>query len=202
VTAEEAWSRHVGAPVDPDALRAELSGGTIAEAFHAAAVAGGDRPALSVDGDARTHAELDAGAGRFATLLRERGVTAGDALLLAVPSSVATVEAYLGAMRAGAVVVLANPSYTEGELRYLVEHSGAVAAVVGPDVAERLRGILDTVVDALAQDTSALAVMPVEPAVAQRAGLLAYTSGTTGRPKGVPLDHANVLSNMRAVLRA
>src|SRR5262249_11971890 len=146
--------------------------------------------------------ELDADAGRFATLLRERGVAAGDAILLSVPSSIATVEAYLGAMRAGAVVVLANPSYTQSELRYLVEHSGAVAAVVGPDVAARLRGILDVIVDALAQDTSGLAVLGVEPAVAQRAGLLAYTSGTTGRPKGVPLDHANVLANMRAALRA
>jgi malonyl-CoA/methylmalonyl-CoA synthetase len=183
-------------------VRASLGAGTIAEAFHAAALAGGDRPALTVDGSARTHAELDAGAGRFATLLRESGVTPGDAILLSVPSSIGTVEAYLGALRAGAVVVLANPSYTEGELRYLAEHSGAVAAVASGAVGARLGGLVRTVVDAEADAASGLDSMPVDPVVAQRAGLLAYTSGTTGRPKGVPLDHANVLANMRGIMRA
>jgi malonyl-CoA/methylmalonyl-CoA synthetase len=202
VTAPEAWSRHVGASVDPDAPVAELGEGTLAEAFHAAAAARPDRPALSVDGVARTYGELDAAAGRFATLLRRNGVAPGDAILLSLPSSVAVVEAYLGAVRAGAVVVLANPSYTAGEVCYLAEHSGAVAAVAGEDMRERLGGLVPTVLDASADAAADLAPMPVDPATAQRAGLLAYTSGTTGRPKGVPLSHANVLANMRAIMRA
>jgi malonyl-CoA/methylmalonyl-CoA synthetase len=202
VTAPEAWRRHVGASVDPDALVAELGAGTLAEAFHAAAAARPDRPALSVDGVRRTYGELDAAAGRFATLLRGNGVAPGDAILLSVPSSVAVVEAYLGAVRAGAVVVLANPSYTAGELRYLAEHSGAVAALAGEEVRERLGGLVRTVLDPSADAASGLSPMPVDRATARRAGLLAYTSGTTGRPKGVPLSHVNVLANMRAIIRA
>ena len=202
MTAREAWSRHVGASVDPDALVAELSEGTLAEAFHAAATTRPDSPALAVDGTARTYGELDAAAGRFAALLRRNGVEPGDTLLLSVPSSVAVVEAYLGAVRAGAVVVLANPSYTADEVRYLAEHSGAVAAVAGEAVHERLDGLVRTVLDASADAAADLTPMPVDPATAQRAGLLAYTSGTTGRPKGVPLSHANVLASMRAIMRA
>jgi malonyl-CoA/methylmalonyl-CoA synthetase len=67
---------------------------------------------------------------------------------------------------------------------------------------ERAAGLVDVVLDAEAGPAAGLDVAPLDPAVARAAGLLAYTSGTTGRPKAVPLGHANVLSSIRAVMRA
>jgi malonyl-CoA/methylmalonyl-CoA synthetase len=203
VSAQQAWSRHLGAPVeDPSALVAALGEGTLPEAFSAAAAAAGDRPALAVDGSERTYAELDAAAGRYASLLRSRGVEPGDRLLLCAPSSIGMVEGYLGALRAGAVVVLANPSYTAAELAHLAQDSGALAALAGGPALERVGRLVDVVLDAEADEAADEPAFPVEPAAARAAGLLAYTSGTTGRPKAVPLTSANVLSSIRAVMGA
>src|SRR5690242_8821860 len=145
MTAAAAWSRHLGTSVDPAALVAELGAGTLVGAFSAAAGARPDQPALDVDGVARTHGELDAAAGRFAALLREAGLRPGDVVLFSAPSSAVLVEAYVGALRAGAVVLLANPSYTAGELEYLAGHSGAAVAVT--DARDRLEGLFPTVLD-------------------------------------------------------
>jgi malonyl-CoA/methylmalonyl-CoA synthetase len=196
----DAWRRHLGGDVDPEALRAELAAGTLAEAFAATAAARADDPALTIDGAARTHGELDDAAARFATALRQRGVAPGDAILLATPSSMAMVEAYVGALRAGAVVVLANPSYTASELNHLATDSGAVAAVAAGPARALVTGMVDVVLEP--EDVAGTEPLPLDPDAAAQAGLLAYTSGTTGKPKAVPLTHANVLASVRAVLRA
>jgi malonyl-CoA/methylmalonyl-CoA synthetase len=196
----DAWRRHLGQEVDPEALIAELSAGTLAEAFAATAAARADHPALTIDGVARTHGELDDAAARFAAALRQRGVAPGDAILLATPSSMAMVEAYLGALRAGAVVVLANPSYTASELNHLANDSGAVAAVAAGPARGLVAGMVEAVLHP--EDAAGVEPLPLDPDAATQAGLLAYTSGTTGKPKAVPLTHANVLASVRAVMRA
>lgn len=202
-----AWRRHLGdADRDPRALCDELAAGSLHEAFHATAQSHGDRVALAIGGSARTHAELDLAAGRMTGVLAAHGVRPGDAVLLCAPSSIALVEAYLGALRAQAAVVLANPAYTAAELRHIAADSGAVAAITaggaryavaaaGRDVAG-LRIVLDLDdLDARAYDARA-------PAGSSEPALLAYTSGTTGKPKAVPLTHANILSSIRAAMLA
>ncbi len=204
----DAWRRHLGREPDPGALIAELASGSLPEAFHATAAAGADRPALSIDGVERTHGQLDEAAGRFAAHLRAQGVGPGAILLFAAPSSMAMIEAYLGILRAGATVLLANPSYTKAELRHIAEDSGAAAAVAAEpslatlgELAEELPD-LALVLDVEAPDAAKLEPLPVEPLAPDSVALLAYTSGTTGRPKAVPLTHANVLSSIRAVMLA
>jgi malonyl-CoA/methylmalonyl-CoA synthetase len=200
-----AWRLHAAREVDP----AELAEGTLPEAFHAAAEAAAERTALDVGGTALTHGELDARAAAVGGWLRERGLLPGDALLLVGPSSMALVCAYLGALRARLMVVFANPTLTEGELRHLAADSGAAAAIAAKPalpslerLAVDLPGLRLVLELEAASGASTAASLAPERADPDAPALLAYTSGTTGRPKAVPLTHANLLSSIRAAMLA
>jgi len=154
-----------------------------------------------VDGEPVTHAELDEASGRVAAWLARR-VRPGDRVLLAAGASIGFVRCYLGALRAGAVVVLANPGYTAAELGHLVADSGAVLAFADREPARRLAG-------SAGLEIADVRELPanVRPSTGVMAGpdqvaLLAYTSGTTGRPKGVPLTHRQVTVSIRTVMAA
>lgn len=203
-----AWTAHLGFQPDPVELISQLRTGSLPEAFHATAAEVPEMPALDIDGVARTHGELDDAAGRFAALLRDRGVAPGAVVLLAAPSSMQMVEAYLGILRAGAVVLLANPAYTGPELRHLAHHSGASRAVAAGASLDAIRTLADelpalgNVIDVTTEDHTSYEPLPVAALDSGADALLAYTSGTTGRPKAVPLTHANVLSSIRSVMLA
>jgi len=112
------------------------------------------------------------------------------------------VAGYLGALWIGATVVLAHPSSTEDELRYLAADSGAAVGIASEERRERL-GVAVPVVDILAGADVASSPEPVAAALdGSTRAVLAYTSGTTGRPKGVPLSHANLATSIRAAMAA
>ena len=211
----EAWERHANAPVDPHALRLRLAHGNLPRAFHEAAVEAGDRIALTVEDESVTHRELDARAGRLAAWIREQGVRPGDRIVLAGASSLALVVSYLGILRAEAVVVLADAALTERELHYLVEDSGAVAAFAGGEACGRLSTIArdDVLGPVVALDagnrepTFEQALeghLPLPPPGhdGRRTAVFGYTSGTTGKPKGAPLAHTNLLASLRGIMLA
>ncbi|WP_127931373.1 class I adenylate-forming enzyme family protein [Nonomuraea polychroma] len=201
-----AWERHV--EDDVAGVLAGLAEGTLGEAFQRTARLRPDAVAIQVDDDALTHAELDRHAAAVAGWLRGR-LPAGARVVIAAPNGVALVTAYAGVVRAGCVAVLASPALTERELRHLVADAGAEAAFatgashealarIGPPlrvlVALDGTGFHDVLACGLARDP--------EPIPSSSPALLAYTSGTTGTPKGVPLSHANLLSSIRAALAA
>ena len=197
-----AWRRHLGEDADPDALRAELASGTMGEAFAAVAADRPETPALEIDGVALTHGEVDARAARVGGFLRARGVDAGDRVLLCAPTSMDLVVAYLGIVRIGATAMPCDAALTASELRHLLADGAPVAAFVVPDAGERLReaGEVETVVPIA--EAGALDADPAGPEPDPGPAMLAYTSGTTGTPKGVPLTHANVLASTRGVVKA
>ncbi len=216
----EAWERHLGRRLEGEAsinsLRAELAEGSLPRAFQATAIHHPDRAALTIDGATVTHGELDLLAAKAGGWLREQGVGPGQRVLLCGRTSLDLVVAYMGVLRIRGVMVPAGASLTEHELRHLVDDSGAVCALAQGEALDKLVSISRSStlrrVAALGEDAKGVpslpqgisksaAVDPCEPK-GDEAALLAYTSGTTGRPKGVPLSHANLLSSIRAAMLA
>ncbi|HEU5109581.1 MAG TPA: AMP-binding protein, partial [Micromonosporaceae bacterium] len=188
------WSVHV-----PAAAAVDLAaGGSLPGAWTAAWAAAPDRAVVRTqDGVRLTAAHLAELTGTAAGRYAAAGLAPGDRVLLSAPSSVDLVVAHVAALRAGLTVVPANTAYTSRELAHLVADAGPRLAVI--DEPGRLSG-LD-----LAATTPDLAGLPasgtatLDAAAPTDLGLIVYTSGTTGLPKGAPLTHANLLATAHAV---
>lgn len=147
-----------------------------------------------------TWSELGQRARRVAGTLLAAGVVPGDRVALLHGNDTGFVEAFFGAALAGGVVVPVNPRLTAPEAAYILGHAQARAAVVGAGftgiATEAAAGLSTRLVfpeDVLAAggaDPVARAGAAVTPGMDAE---ILYTSGTTGRPKGVVLTHEAVV---------
>jgi long-chain acyl-CoA synthetase len=128
-------------------------------------------------GRSLSYGELWDGAARVAGGLRDAGIRRGDRVAIRLGNGADWVLAFFGCQLLGAVVVPVNTRFTDDEVAYLIEDSGAAFTFM-PDAP-----LLDgepTDVDDLAPDDLAA---------------IFYTSGTTGFPKGAMTSHANFTTN-------
>ncbi|MDJ0826519.1 MAG: malonyl-CoA synthase [Rhodobacter sp.] len=159
------------------------------------------------DGSEITHAEFLATAARYAHVLTDAGLSAGDRLAAQVQKSPQALALYAACVQAGIVFLPLNTAYTVEELTYFIENSGAKLVVCDagrqaalmpvaaqhearletlnadgtgslPDLARAKPGTFDTV-----------------PRSEDDLAAFLYTSGTTGRSKGAMLTQGNLLSN-------
>jgi long-chain acyl-CoA synthetase len=167
-----------------------------------------DRPAIRLDGDVLTYAALDEASARLAQLLRARGVAPGDRVGIMLPNVPEFAIVYYGVLRVGGTVVPMNPLLREREVAYYLGDSGARVLFVWHQVAdEATRGAkaagTDTVVVTPGGLADLLADFPPGPQAARQGGqdtaVVLYTSGTTGKPKGAELTHANLGTNAAVV---
>ncbi len=162
------------------------------------------RPALRFDADAISYAELDAMVRRVASLLRVRGVEPGDRVGLMLPNVPEFAFAYYGVLFAGAVVVPMNVLLKEREVAFYLADSQARIVLAWHGVGAVARaGATEAGVDCMVIEPSGFAeiLATVQPlaAIGERSSLqtavILYTSGTTGKPKGAELTHANLAIN-------
>jgi long-chain acyl-CoA synthetase len=164
----------------------------------------GERPAVRADDHWLDYATLLDEARRVTALLQARGVQPGDRVGLVLPNVIAFPVLFYGALGAGAVVVPMNPLLKAREVQYYLEDSGATVVFAWHAMAEEAGKAAATVgIDCLPVAPAELRALlaeqdPVEE-VAEREdddlAVLLYTSGTTGRPKGAELTHANLTTN-------
>jgi acyl-CoA synthetase (AMP-forming)/AMP-acid ligase II len=173
------------------------------------------RPVL-VDGPSGrtlTGGQVAGGARRVAAALARRGFGKGDVLAIYSPNLPEYALAFHGPALAGGIVTTANPLYTAGELEHQLRDTGArflvTVAPFLPKAREAARGTAVREIFVFGEsddatpfarllesdgDAPAVRIDPVVDLVA-----LPYSSGTSGRPKGVMLTHRNLVAVTRQV---
>jgi long-chain acyl-CoA synthetase len=155
--------------------------------------------------------ELDRAARGVATSLGLRGLAPGDRVALMIPNVPEFTIAYFGTLYAGCTVVPLNVLLSAPEVQYHLEDSGAKLLVAHPlfdaPAREGAREAGVPVIGAEGSGPGTLAELAAgEPAPGLHAtqpsdtAVILYTSGTTGKPKGAELTHANLLLNSALVV--
>ena len=179
-----------------------------------------DAPALveagtgsDIGGPTRTWGQVDADVDALARGLSSLGLVAGQRVALALANGIGFVTTYLAVLRTGLVAVPLNPGSPVNEIERMLADSGAKVAIGDATTVAALRtalgaGPVDLVVqgaplrpgeigfDDLGRRGTGTVVTPAD---AERLAVLLYTSGTSGRPRGVMLSHRALLANIRQV---
>jgi acyl-CoA synthetase (AMP-forming)/AMP-acid ligase II/aryl carrier-like protein len=164
---------------------------------------------ISLNGRTMTYRHLQGYIVNLGRTLRQAGVEHRDAVGIALPNGIDAAAAFLS-VSASAAAAPMNPQLTESELEFLVKDLNMQAIVVpeGNDSLVRsvaLRLCLTTVEvppDAGGMDGEALADLEAfgfEEPDSDAIALLLHTSGTTGRPKTVPLRHCNLVASAQNI---
>ncbi|MFI7297216.1 benzoate-CoA ligase family protein [Streptomyces sp. NPDC050121] len=151
----------------------------------------GSRVAFHQGHQGWTHGEVHALAARAAGVLAGHGVRPGDRVLLALPDGIAWVTAFLGVARLGAVAVLVNPELPAAEHAFMAEDTGAVLCLTGPGLEDRFTERARLGADQFLALAPTAVPAPAHPVDADAPLYVQYTSGTTGRPKGVVHTHGD-----------
>ncbi|MFE9447210.1 benzoate-CoA ligase family protein [Streptomyces sp. NPDC006739] len=151
----------------------------------------GGRIAFHQGHRAWTHGQVHALAARAAGVLAGHGVRPGDRVLLALPDGIAWVTAFLATARLGAVAVLVNPELPASEHAFMAEDCQAVLCVTGPGLEDRFADRARLGADQLVALTAVTEPAAAHPVDAHTPLYVQYTSGTTGRPKGVVHVHGD-----------
>jgi fatty-acyl-CoA synthase len=164
--------------------------------------------AFRCDGVARSYREAETRVARITSALRARGVSRGDRVAVMMRNGIETIEVYLAIVRAGAICVPVNFRFVAAELADLLadaepvlvicdEASVAVVSAICP--ADRIiagTAGLERVIESAPDD--GIGATASENDVA----FMMFTSGTTGRPKGALLSHANLIANTMTMFAA
>ncbi|MFI9190667.1 amino acid adenylation domain-containing protein [Streptomyces californicus] len=190
-------------PVGRDATLHELVGAQAAATPGATAVVHDD--------GLLTYAELDERSTRLAHRLRAHGVRAETPVGVLLERDPELVVALLGVLKAGGAFVPIDPTYPAARIRHMLDDSGARAVLLRQDLRDRLPedlrdgtgpvAVVPVDVDSGAGTSARRPVAPVEQEPRpERLAYIVYTSGSTGLPKGVMVEHRGIVSYLLGML--
>ncbi|HET7341278.1 MAG TPA: AMP-binding protein, partial [Methylomirabilota bacterium] len=167
----------------------------------------GEHVSLAFEGREWTNVEQQRAGNRVAGALRRLGVVPGDRVLVLLPNCPEVLQAYNGILKAGAVIVPVVFLLGPAEVGHILADSGAKVVVTAPEFVAKLDGWTGPVILVGGGDggrpwDEVIGAEPDTFTLVDRAdddlAVILYTSGTTGRPKGVALSHDNLASNARS----
>jgi long-chain acyl-CoA synthetase len=165
-----------------------------------------DAPAIRLGEVELSYAELDDRSARLAALLVAKGMGRGDRVGVMLPNVPEFPVSYYGVLRTGGVVVPMNVLLKRREIAFYLEDSGAELLLAWHGFGEEARlGTEDASAELVEVEPEPFAALLAEhepvPELAatdeEDTAVILYTSGTTGKPKGAELTHANLLTNAR-----
>ncbi|KAI8096486.1 uncharacterized protein BX664DRAFT_355844 [Halteromyces radiatus] len=157
---------------------------------------------------------------KLTSILPSESLTLGNAISIAYPNSLEFVVSFLGCAFMQLVASPLNPAYTKDEFLFYLEDAKSTVMIVPPGsiqrnyaaviAAQERRGVYVVelfwdgnsiqLYSPYARSTSTIQPISFHPQP-QDVALLLHTSGTTGRPKGVPLTHLNLTTSMKNIIR-
>jgi long-chain acyl-CoA synthetase len=172
-----------------------------------------DRTVFTFMGQETSFEEVEVQSNKLANVLVDNGVEPGDRVGIFIPNTPQFPVAYFGILKAGAVATPLNLRMDPETLGYVVQDAGIDVLIGSPYVAEEVQGLaekagVETLLlpgvsgDGIVNYSHAMEAADSEFDIVEREfGDIAaqpYTSGTTGKPKGVMLSHRNLLSTLES----
>jgi long-chain acyl-CoA synthetase len=174
-----------------------------------------DKEAIVFGGASITYHDLHERVCRLSSALQTScNVQSGDRVALFLPNTPEFIISYYTVVRLGAIAVSLNVMFKRDELKFILNDSEAKLLITTPQLLEQVpeaneMPLLKTILCTAKADRDGVVeldrLVSSSPATAPKANLgndsgaaILYTSGTTGKPKGVFLTHANLISNVHA----
>ncbi|WP_231471300.1 malonate--CoA ligase [Thioalkalivibrio sp. HK1] len=167
---------------------------------------------ITTQGHRWSWSDMQAESARYAHLLKAQGAAPGERVAVQVDKSAQALALYLACLRVGAIYLPLNPAYPERELDHFLSDAEPAVVVGRPLFLDALRPLCekykvrsllglgaDGEGSLIEQSRSLPRDFTTSPRKGDDPAALLYTSGTTGRPKGAMLTHANLSSNARTL---
>ncbi len=169
-----------------------------------------DKRAVVFEDSVLTHRELNERANRLANALIAMGVRKGDRVAVLAFNCIEYIEIYFGIAKTGGIADLLNFMLKPGELEYVINYTGARVLILQSEFLEAIQSVRDNLnvekyiilggqadgmepyEDLLSKGSVVEPNVPISPT---DDAFIYFTGGTTGKPKGVPLSHRNIIAN-------